>query len=430
MDQKKLYRALMAFCLLLIVFGFCISSPSDIFRGIAKIYASNDMLITDYMEIACPGAAFVNSGTVTLLGIILLRLLKTPCEGYTVSVVALMAGFSLFGKNTLNSAPIIFGAFLYSRARREPFVEYVRISFLATTLGPLVSSIFLRDPSNPLVIAGGILIGIFIGFVLVPVSKASFHYHRGMNIYNMGFAAGLLAMVIVPVLISFGLEFESVDYWFTGKNVLLASFIYGLCLLLIILALVLGKGSCKSYFMLLKTSGRSSSDYVKMFGLAPSALNCGINGILVTTVLLVVGGDLNGPTIGGIFTVMGFSFHGEHVRNLSPVIAGVIIGGLIKQWSLTDHSAQLALLFCSSLAPISGYFGWYFGIIAGFLHSSVTLRAGLPLAGLNLYNNGFSAGLVALVMYPVINALLPNRDHPGPRRERALGFKQEEPQSK
>ncbi len=33
-------------------------------------------------------------------------------------------------------------------------------------------------------------------------------------------------------------------------------------------------------------------------------------------------GDLNGPTIGGIFTIVGFSATGKHLRNILPVMAG------------------------------------------------------------------------------------------------------------
>ena len=48
-------------------------------------------------------------------------------------------------------------------------------------------------------------------------------------------------------------------------------------------------------------------------------------------------------------------------------------------------------------------------IIAGFIHSSVVLRAGLPLEGVNLYNNGFSAGFVAIFLYPLIISFIPNK---------------------
>ena len=128
----------------------------------------------------------------------------------------------------------------------------------------------------------------------------------------------------------------------------------------------------------------------------------GINGLIGIAFILSGGGDLNGPTVGGILTIMGFSAFGKHARNIVPVMAGVFLGSVVMHWSLGDSAVQLACLFCTTLAPISGYFGWPFGVLAGFLHSSVVLYTGTPVAGMNLYNNGFSGGLVAIVLYPLI----------------------------
>ena len=123
----------------------------------------------------------------------------------------------------------------------------------------------------------------------------------------------------------------------------------------------------------------------------------------VQDAILATGGDLNGPTLGGILTIMGFSAFGKHARNITPIMLGVVIGGVFMHFDINQSSVQLALLFGTTLAPISGYFGWPFGIVAGFLHSSVVLHAGTPVEGINLYNNGFSGGLLAIVLYPIIS---------------------------
>jgi tetrahydromethanopterin S-methyltransferase subunit F len=65
----------------------------------------------------------------------------------------------------------------------------------------------------------------------------------------------------------------------------------------------------------------------------------------------------------------------------------------------------LAALFGTTLAPIAGRFGWHWGLVAGFVHSSVVQTVGQLHGGLVLYNNGFAAGLVAAVLLPVILAL-------------------------
>ena len=47
----------------------------------------------------------------------------------------------------------------------------------------------------------------------------------------------------------------------------------------------------------------------------------------VQDAILATGGDLNGPTLGGILTIMGFSAFGKHARNITPIMLGVVIGG-------------------------------------------------------------------------------------------------------
>lgn len=49
------------------------------------------------------------------------------------------------------------------------------------------------------------------------------------------------------------------------------------------------------------------------------------------------------------------------------------------------------------------------GVLAGFIHSALVLQTGGPVAGLNLYNNGFSGGLIAIVLYPTLTAIIRHR---------------------
>ena len=76
-----------------------------------------------------------------------------------------------------------------------------------------------------------------------------------------------------------------------------------------------------------------------------------------------------------------------------------------------------AMLFGTCLAPISGRFGPHWGLLAGFLHVSVGQVTGAFTVGLNLYGNGFAAGLVAAVVSPVALMLhrCRRRDRDGPQ---------------
>lgn len=411
MRYKKMYPALLCFAFFWALFGVALSGPAEVLPGLWKIILTEDALITDYVEIAGVGAAFVNSALVTLISVGILYVAKDPLNGYTLVEIGLMAGFSLFGKNIVNIWPIIAGTWLYSKVAKEPFSKHASVSLLATSLAPVVSYLALDNGwGGPL---AGLLVGLAVGFVLPPLSGYTYKIQNGMNLYNMGFACGLLAMMLVPLMNSMGAAPTVAHHWATGYNLPFGIMMAALCTVLIVAGLFFcGRpvwAAWAGYRRLLLTTGRAPSDYLRMFGSAPTLINMGVNGLIGTGVILITGGDLNGPTLGGIFTIMGFSAFGKHARNILPVMAGVVLGGVFMKWGVNHHSVQLAMLFGTTLAPISGYFGWPFGVAAGFLHSAVVLHAGTPVEGINLYNNGFSGGLIAIVLYPIITAAIRRR---------------------
>jgi hypothetical protein len=52
----------------------------------------------------------------------------------------------------------------------------------------------------------------------------------------------------------------------------------------------------------------------------------------------------------------------------------------------------------TALAPIAGKFGLFYGLLAGFIHLLISPYALNLQGGFDLYNNGFTAGLVAGVV--------------------------------
>lgn len=160
--------------------------------------------------------ALVNAGIVTMLSVCIIKFSGDPFNGFTIVEMGLMAGFSLFGKNCFNIWPIILGTWLYAKYQREPFSKYASVALLATALSPMVSYMALGSihASLPL----GLLTGILIGFILPSLSAYTYKIQNGMNLYNMGFACGLFAMMIVPILTAFGDKPDSVLYWATHYN--------------------------------------------------------------------------------------------------------------------------------------------------------------------------------------------------------------------
>ncbi len=77
-------------------------------------------------------------------------------------------------------------------------------------------------------------------------------------------------------------------------------------------------------------------------GIAAALLNMSLTGAMGTVYVLLVGSELNGPTIGAIFTVVGFAAFGKHPKNIIWIMLGVYIGSMLKDWSANDPSAVLA----------------------------------------------------------------------------------------
>lgn len=408
---ERMFLFLWGYAALLFVAGLVLGPPSKVLSGLVKIVLTEDALITDYVLVAGLGAALVNAAIVTAISLLILHAARVPANGITLVVIGLMSGFSLFGKNFVNIWPILLGTWLYAKSRREPFGKYAATGLMGTALAPVVSYFVLDNGWGTL--PTGILVGAVIGFILPALSAYTYKVQNGMNLYNIGFACGLIAVLIVPLISSLGATPTTQYRWATGQAVPFAVLLGGLSLALLAGGLFgcKPKSSCAwhGYLRLLRTSGRAPSDYLRMFGPAPTLINAGINGLIGLGMIALIGGDLNGPTVGGILTIIGFSAFGKHARNILPVMCGVLLGSLIMHWSLSDSAVQLACLFCTTLAPISGYFGWPYGVLAGFIHASVVLYTGSPVAGMNLYNNGFSGGLVAIVLYAIIIAVIRHR---------------------
>jgi hypothetical protein len=405
-QDRLQYRILTLTFLALAATGFFFDTPSGIAGGLLRIITDPDYLITDYMGVGGVGAAFVNSGLVCLLCIGLLRLQRVPVTGITIAAIWTIAGFSFFGKNLLNVWFIMAGVWLYARYRKEPFSRFIYSALFGTALAPLVTQILFGFGAPLWVkIPLATLAGLSVGFVVPPLGAAMMRFHQGFNLYNIGFVSGFVGSIVLSLFRSYGFVPETRLIWSTGHNAILAPLFLALFGAMFLLGFVMNGRRLSGLAALMRRPGRIVTDFLLLFGVGPTLMNMALGGACAILYLLAIGGDINGPTLGGVFTVVGFSAFGKHPRNMAPIVAGVAIGGLTKVWGLSDPRIQLAALFGTTLAPVAGEFGILWGIAAGFVHSSLVLNIGTLHAGFNLYNNGFSGGTVAAVLVPVIEAL-------------------------
>ena len=190
---ELIFRLLVVFGVILTCYGFFWDTPAGVLRGTLKIMISKSALITDSMTVGGVGAAFTNAGLVTLFSMGLIKWFKAPCTGITIAAAFLMAGFSLFGKDLVNILPIIAGGWLYSKVQKEGFYRYLYISLFGTSLSPMVTELAFLFPAHPwLSVLLAAAVGILVGFLIIPVSIFTVGVHQGFNLYNVGFASGLL----------------------------------------------------------------------------------------------------------------------------------------------------------------------------------------------------------------------------------------------
>ena len=389
----------------LILFGFLVNSPQEIALGLQKIITSPDTLITDYIGVGGLGATLVNSGTLTLIVTFIFYRLNLAPTGLMIACLFIISGCALFGKNLFNVWFIVAGVFLYGKYHQKPFKDLAYTAFFGTALAPVVTEIiFSTDSVVWIRVPLGIGISFAIGFILFPVSANLLKVHQGFSLYNMGFTAGIVGTVVVSLLNSYGIIPAPQLIWTRGNNLLLGSYLGFVFLSMLIVGIRLTNHPLEKIRRIWASSGQLVTDFVVMEGFAASLINMGINGFIATFYILLVKGDLNGPTVGGILTIVGFSAFGKHPKNIIPILMGIYLGTLGKHWNANDPSLQLTALFGTTLAPIAGKYGWPWGIIAGFLHCSAAQSVGVLHGGLNLYNNGFAAGIVATTLVPVIQS--------------------------
>ena len=410
MLHDKLYIVLDALCLLLAVFAVIAQPDMSLLTGFWEIQISEAGLITDPMAVGGVGAAMLNAALVLALSIQLSWWLNLPCTGVSLACLFMMAGFAMLGKNVLNILPIVLGGWLYSEYKDEPFSKYIYLTLFGTCLSPMVSFALTRIDS-PLRWPVMIVCGVLIGFLIPALSGYTIRVHQGYNLYNVGFAAGILGLGLASLLKGFGVEFVTTGCWSSEGHLVLCIFVGLMLTILLVSGIIRGCRSWNAYRRILRHSGRAVADFVVLDGSAATMVNMALTGSIGFFYLLALyplGVRLNGPLVCCVLSMMGFAAFGKHPKNVIPVMAGAVLAAVVLQnVHIAAPGVLLATLLSSGLAPIAGQFGWYWGVAAGFIHMAVVQNTAILHGGMNLYNNGFAAGLVCILLVPVIEAVKP-----------------------
>ena len=181
--------------------------------------------------------------------------------------------------------------------------------------------------------------------------------------------------------------------------------VFGLC---IVGALVLGCRP-KDYWRLLRDPGYSV-DFSQKYGNAAFLMNVGIYGLFIVLYYNLIGATFNAVTFGCIFCMLACCCSGSHPGNVWPIMVGYVAASFLGKWfcvgeaytqAINAQAIVVGLCFANGLSPVSGRYGWPFGILAGMLHFTLVTSVPLLHGGFCLYNGGFTAAFVCMFFIPV-----------------------------
>ena len=366
-------------------------------NGLIAIYLHPSLLVTDYLAVGGLQATLVNAWLVTWVAVLVLHRLHVKFSGVSFAGVLTIFAFAFFGKNILNILPIWLGFYAYTKMKGTNLSQYTGTFLFSTGLAPVTSFMMFGIPglslflSIPLGIVAGVIAGWLTPMVVSIVGK----FHQGYNLYNTGFGMGFIAMLFTSILKAFNVNVGVEQTLTFAYHTFLFWFVFILSVGLIGVAFLLHRQVYRPWLRLIQSPGNLPSDFYKEFGLAATLFNVGTIGLFSLIFVVSLNFSLSGPMIAGIFTFMAFGSYGKHIQNSLPIMTGLIIASMIPGFSLTNLGPSIAVFFVTALAPVAGKFGVIYGLLAGFIHLLIAPQALALQGGFDLYNNGFTAGLVA-----------------------------------
>jgi hypothetical protein len=322
--------------------------------------------------------------------------------------------------------------------------ENIHIAFFATALAPFVSEVLFRysvgnfDPTvvrvNWIGITISIVCGIAVGFIVLPLLPGTTAMHRGYNLYKAGLAIGMLGIFIYAFMYNtLGIsppsavhidnpEYYALPYGYRGFMNVFFIFLFSSTF---IFGSILSRGKIREYRKLLKCTGYGT-DFVDKFGMPVCLINIAVYGFSILIYLNIIfvlpeifpqlpqGVGFTGATTGVVFAALTFAADGQHPRNVYPIVLGYILllvivaiicfaSGHNITWSLSTQAYINGLAFATGLCPIAGKFGLRYGVIAGLLSATICTVTASMHGGFVLYNGGFTAGLSALILIPLMD---------------------------
>ena len=402
-----------------IVAAICMPDRAQMVSGLWQILSNPAKISTNDFALGGYAATFLNIGLVGLCYVALFALLKADANNVSTFGFILTIGFSAWGINVVNIWPPILGVALYCLVKKEKM--NVNAMLFSTGIAPLISDLLVRYPNAEVVgfnlpgLGVALLVGLFIGFLLPAGLGHAPAVHKGFDLYSAAVPICFFAFFLNATLYkTMGIDLpaapsaETLQVASQSITNIFCIILFGLC---IVFALAMGC-KVKDYVNLLTADDHVASISGKL-GTPVFLMNVGVYGLFILAYYNIIGATFNSITFGIIFCMLCCCNSGSHPGNVWPIILGYVVGSTAFGWlsalaggsyamTINAQAICVGLCFANGLSPVASKYGWFWGAVAGLMHFLLVTSVPNMHGGYCLYNGGFTAAVIALILVPVL----------------------------
>ena len=418
----KLFMAFISACF--IVGAFFMPDRAQMISGFWTILSSPAKISTNYFDLGGYAATFLNMGLVGVVLLVLYVVFKATCNNVSTFAFILTVGFSSWGMNVINILPSMLGVVLYCLVKKEKM--NVNAMIFSTGIAPLLSDLLVRYPNAEVVgfnlpgLVVTLIVGVFIGFLIPAGLGHAPQVHKGFDLYSAAVPVCFIAFFLNATLYkTMGIDLPGVtsDLTVASQSTvnIFCAVVFGLC---VVGALAMG---CKpKQYVQLLTSKDHVANISGTMGREVFLMNVGIYGLFILAYYNAIGASFNGVTFGIIFCMLCTCNSGSTPANVWPIMAGYVLFSAAFGWlsalaggtyamTINAQAIAIGLCFANGLSPVASKYGWFWGIVAGGLHFLLVTSVPNMHGGYCLYNGGFTAAVICVLMIPVLEKFCKTR---------------------
>ena len=416
-EERFLKLFFTGFSLSFLLAAFFMPDRPDMISGFWRILNSPTKAATNFFSVGGYAATFLNMGLVGLICTALYCIPGRQANNAATLVTMLTVGFGSWGIHILNIWPTILGVALHCIVKGEKLGSRTNTMLFTTGLAPFISELMVRYPNpevvglHPTGVALALIVGVTVGYFLPAGLDNSPKIHKGFALYSAALPIGMTAFLLHGFLYkAMGLEVpEPVSDLSVADPVICNTFCIILFSVFILAALFMG--CTPMHYIRSIFSHQHVTHFGAAFGNAAMLMNAGVFGFFILGYFNLVGAQFNGIIFGSVFCMLSTCNSGSHPLNAIPIILGYAFSEFFFQTMtpfsggnfdlyLSSQSLIVGICYANGLSPIANEYGWIYGVLVSAIHFCMVTTTPQLHGGLCLYNGGFTAALVCLLILP------------------------------